>query len=334
MKSFLKQKIEKNLVSVIIVTYNQEKYIKDTIKSILNQNYNNIEIIIADDGTPNFNVENIKKYIEEKKKENIKYISVNTNKNNLGTVKNINNALRLTRGGYIKIIGGDDTFFSSTTFSDQIKVLEFDHTKYAVIGKANQCDEFMNSIYDKRVDDSNKAISSVLSMNFSDAMRYIHYNDLFPIAIQTICFRRVFFEKMGLCDEEYYLIDDAPTVIKILECSKFMCFTDDYSVNHRGKIGISATKKIFDTNKIMYYKDNMIYFKKEIRNRKNIFGFFYRNEMTRLYEYIYMVTLYKKNKHKFWDFVKLTILKSDALVYFILTRPKKVFERLFLYRSV
>ena len=38
------------LVSVLIPTYNVEKYIESAIQSIINQTYNNIEIIVVDDG--------------------------------------------------------------------------------------------------------------------------------------------------------------------------------------------------------------------------------------------------------------------------------------------
>ena len=44
-----KKKIKKNLVSVIIPTFNCEKYIQRTINSILNQTYQNFELIIVDE---------------------------------------------------------------------------------------------------------------------------------------------------------------------------------------------------------------------------------------------------------------------------------------------
>ena len=60
------------LYTIIITNYNNSKYLKNAINSVLNQKYNNIELIITDDNSTEFNLENIKKYIEKKKKKILK----------------------------------------------------------------------------------------------------------------------------------------------------------------------------------------------------------------------------------------------------------------------
>ena len=53
METFLNKKDIKldKLVSVIIPSYNHEKYIQEAIKSVINQTYKNIELLVMDDGS-------------------------------------------------------------------------------------------------------------------------------------------------------------------------------------------------------------------------------------------------------------------------------------------
>ena len=59
-------------VSVIVPVYNAEKYLKECVDSIVNQTYNNFEVILVNDGS----IDNSKNICEEyeKKYENIKVI--------------------------------------------------------------------------------------------------------------------------------------------------------------------------------------------------------------------------------------------------------------------
>lgn len=97
----------KNFVSVLIPAYNHENYVQDTIKSIINQTYQNIELIIIDDGSKDSTWQRILEMKEECEKRFVRtYFET---KENEGTCKTLNKLLSLARGEYVYIIASDDT---------------------------------------------------------------------------------------------------------------------------------------------------------------------------------------------------------------------------------
>lgn len=92
----------KELISVVIPIYNVEQYLRDCLQSIINQTYNNLEIILIDDGSP----DNCGKICDEyeKKDSRIKVI----HKKNGGLSDARNYGLKLATGKYITFIDSDD----------------------------------------------------------------------------------------------------------------------------------------------------------------------------------------------------------------------------------
>ena len=87
-------------VSIIMPVYNKEKYVDRAIRSIINQNFTDWELIIVDDGSVDNSLQICKKYLCEK----IKVISI-TN----GGVSNARNVgLSVAKGEYITFIDSDD----------------------------------------------------------------------------------------------------------------------------------------------------------------------------------------------------------------------------------
>lgn len=68
---------QKQLVSVVIPLYNTEKYIEETMQSILDQTYKNIEIVIVDDGSKDQSP-SIVKNLAEKYTGQVKYVHQKT----------------------------------------------------------------------------------------------------------------------------------------------------------------------------------------------------------------------------------------------------------------
>jgi len=91
-------------VTVVITSYNSEKYIKDSILSVLNQTYKNFELIIVDDGSK----DNSKKIINFFKRRD-KRIKTFFFKRNIGSAAFARNyAIKRSRGSHISFLDADD----------------------------------------------------------------------------------------------------------------------------------------------------------------------------------------------------------------------------------
>jgi glycosyltransferase involved in cell wall biosynthesis len=93
-------------VSILITVYNLSDYIRTTIESAVNQDYNNIEIVISDDASTDNSAEIIREY---KNKYPEKIVAV-FNKENKGITRNSNVALQHATGELIAMLDGDDIY--------------------------------------------------------------------------------------------------------------------------------------------------------------------------------------------------------------------------------
>ncbi|MBT2374818.1 glycosyltransferase family 2 protein [Pseudomonas fluorescens] len=104
-------------VSVMIITYNQENLIAETIQSVLDQDYPNLEIVVADDASTDGTAKVILEF-QCKYPEIVKPV---LNKKNLGITGNSNAAFFACTGELIALLGGDDLFLPGK-LSSQVEV--------------------------------------------------------------------------------------------------------------------------------------------------------------------------------------------------------------------
>ena len=100
--------------SVIMCAYNLEKIVNIAIESVLNQKFNDYELIIVNDGSLDNTLEVLKKY-EEKANGKIRVIN---NKKNIGLSASRNKAIRQAKGEYIVHLDGDDTLYNRNTLAN------------------------------------------------------------------------------------------------------------------------------------------------------------------------------------------------------------------------
>lgn len=106
------------LISVIITSYNSEKFIKRALNSVVNQKYKNIEIIIVDDCSKDKTIEILNQL---KKKYFFKIIKLNKNSGSPGKPRNI--GIKNSRGKIVSFLDADD-YWNENKLSLQIKNYE------------------------------------------------------------------------------------------------------------------------------------------------------------------------------------------------------------------
>lgn len=317
----------KDLLTIIIITYRNGRYLFETIKSILEQEYHKIELIVAEDGAPDFSRTVVEEYIEHNKRQNLVSFTILSDGINRGTVKNINRALRIAQGNYIKLIAGDDTLSGNDVCIEQIRVLESNDNKELVVGKVQQCDAELNPIDDRRTEKSNNALPMILKMSYPDSKKYIEQHNLFPITTQAICFKREFFDAGGAFDEDYVLIEDIPMVFRILKNLDKVVYIDKICVNHRGDVGVSSKLVFFDIAKKKYYFDMLKIYEKEFE--PELFGDLYVKEMVRFYKFACdMIDARNGKNNQLFNVAYLFLKYGDAVLYYVVKKHRQLFIKI------
>lgn len=109
------------MISVCMLTYNQEKYISQAINSILKQKTDfDFEIVIGDD----FSTDRTREILTQYQKKNPEKIKLHLRKKNLGISQNFIKTLQACKGKYIALLEGDDYWISENKLQQQVKFLE------------------------------------------------------------------------------------------------------------------------------------------------------------------------------------------------------------------
>jgi len=117
---------ENPLVTIICLSYNHEKFVVETLNSVVNQNYSPIELIIVDDCSSDATKSIIEDWLLSH--SDVRFIA---NEVNLGNTKSFNNALKIAKGNYIIDLAADDLLMPNGI---QMQMKAFQKSTYKNLG--------------------------------------------------------------------------------------------------------------------------------------------------------------------------------------------------------
>ena len=252
----------KPLISISMITYNHEKFIRQAVESVLAQNFDsNFELVISNDNSQD-NTHNI---VQEIIKTHplggkIKYFK---HKKNLGMMSNFIFAIEICKGNYIALCEGDDYWTDPLKLNKQISFLERNLEYAACFTNAKIINEHENS--------SKKFVKS-LKNNYPSNEIVKLGGGFFPTASlvfrnQEIIFPKFMYQAMSgdyslalllACRGDFYYLDNVTCVYRMHGGGVFTSIKDDKKI--RTRINFNSIELLKNFNEFSNFK-----FKQEVR---------------------------------------------------------------------
>lgn len=124
--------MEKPWVSIICTCFNQGKFVRATLDSVAQQSYENVELIVVDNGSSDGSVEKIKAWIEANDRKNFTLTFFHESRLNYCRV--FNEALNQSKGDYVIDLAGDDCLYPDHVARS---VMAFRHQPSAAVCSSN-----------------------------------------------------------------------------------------------------------------------------------------------------------------------------------------------------
>lgn len=197
----MSEEYEPGLVSVVIPTYNRADLVREAIQSVLDQTYQNFEIIVVDDGSTDGTEQVLAPY-----KDKIIYIY----QENQGGAAARNTGINRAKGKYIAFLDSDDLWFPQK-LEKQVEILDKNQDISVV---------YSNII---KIDENNKIIGRGSKGNRFPSGYIFHEVLLRKTAcafLQTMLVRKKCFEQIGYLDEELKKSHDRDMIIRLAKSYK------------------------------------------------------------------------------------------------------------------
>lgn len=219
--------IPKSLTSIIVITYNSQDFILETLESIKNQTYLPIELIISDDGSQDNTIQICNNWLNE----NVKRFSASkiiTTAKNSGIPANCNRGIIAAKGDWIKLLAGDDvllplaieTYIDFTELNTDCEII---HSKVIrMVHKGDQIDFFHSDNEIKTLNQRMAATEQLNLLKFSSMVK-----------APSVIIKKSLLASLSYLDESIKLCEDWPFWLKLTASGKKFYFINEELVFYR-----------------------------------------------------------------------------------------------------
>lgn len=238
------------LVSVPVIAYNSSKTIVETLDSIFNQTYPNLELIVSDDGSTDNTVQVCREWIEAHKDRFVRTELLTVEKNT-GISANLNRAERACQGEWVKGIAGDDLLLPNCV-SDYMDYVKEKPDAIYVFGKM----QFFGipsgdySVYEKVFDYSFFSLTPKEQLH-----KLVFERNYVPAATAFYNIQKLKELNLNGNDERIPMLEDWPKWIRLLKNGVVFNFINKDVVSYRVGSGISNSSKM----SVIYYKSHLLF---------------------------------------------------------------------------
>lgn len=292
-------------VSVILPTYNRGHLIEKSIKSVLNQSYNNLELIIVDDCSS----DKTEIKIQEIKDNRLVYIR---NQRNLGPSKSRNNGIKLSTGDLIAFQDSDDEWHLDK-LQKQVALLQKSTNDVAAV----YCGmEFFDLKSEKKIGEE------LREMNFKEA--YINGSFFFTPANVTVLIKKDVLNDVGYFDDRLFADEDTELAIRVTKKYNY-AFLNEVLVrvnrNHNQLTGnaknyANAKEIIYEKHRDYLSSKNLFHLCKEIANY-----YILKDDYKKANEFVRKSLMHEKNLLTFFQYLALNF--SPFLIRYAFKRKYK-----------
>lgn len=249
------------LFSILVLCYKNQELLYGMLDSIFRQDYPRIQLVISDDGSENFDVEQVREYIELNKRSNIEDVIVRSNEQNMRTVRHVAKALEYCTGEYLVFTAADDRFCGTDTISLYVEQFLKKPDRMWLVARCSVTSaDYKRHIHYLPTDTDEPFFSQENAARLYS--RWARRGMAIPCCM---AWRKDAFALVGGIDQDYLFMEDWPLELKLLRNGHAPIYLNEVTALHSTGGVTNSNQRYGKEIRRLFYEDKYTIFRKEVK---------------------------------------------------------------------